>query len=205
MADIAATVPVFPSLSSGRRRMKRSGHPPGGWNGRHLATGPETVRDCTRLPAMPGCGVSWTRPFRSCSGVSVSHGATPEVETLPAVTAVSLHGTVRSLASVGWQMRIPLEGGHLMSRDLVHHSMSKMSVAPCGVYDRFDGRLAQDESSDPGPRRRASRWLPTAVGQAVFTQVRATGWSVDGHTAECCEGQYCVRAEHMPPPTRDNS
>jgi hypothetical protein len=120
---------------------------------------------------------------------------TPEVEALPAVTAVSLHGTARIMVPAGWQVRIPLEGGHVMWRDLVRHPMSTMSITPCGVSTNDSmGGWHQTSRLILVLAGEHPRWLRTEVGQAVFTTVRARGWSVDGHPETRCEARYCVRA-----------
>jgi hypothetical protein len=120
---------------------------------------------------------------------------TPEVETFPTVTAVSLYGTARILAPVGWQMRIPLEGGRVMWRDNVRHPMSTMSVTPCGIYTTdTTGGWHQTSRLILVLAGEHPRWLLTAVGQAMFTQVRTSGWWVDGHPEERCPARHCIRA-----------
>lgn len=110
------------------------------------------------------------------------------------VTVVSINGTARIMAE-GWQVRVPLEGGHVMARDLVRHPLARIITAtPCGVCTT-DGRGGWHATTPlilvlAGEH---PRWLRTPAGQEALTSVRARGWQVDGHPDEPCGAAYCPR------------
>ena len=114
-----------------------------------------------------------------------------------AVTVVSEHGTARVLAPEGWQLRVPLEGGHRILDDSRRHPLgSIVSASPCGVHTT-DGVGGWHHTTPlilvvVGVQR---RWLELPSGRAAFETVMRTGWSVTGHPPHSCGAAYCIAAE----------
>lgn len=118
----------------------------------------------------------------------------PEVEAADGpVTVVSASGTARILSATGWQVRVPLEGGHVMARDLVRHPLARLVCAtPCGVHTTdYIGGWHQTTPLVLVLAGEHPRWLLTDVGRRVFPAVRSKRRPAPGHPEQPCGAAYC--------------
>jgi hypothetical protein len=110
-----------------------------------------------------------------------------------AVTVVSRHGTARVLSPEGWQLRVPLEGGHRMHLDDARQPLATIDVAtPCGVHTTDgQGRWHATTRLILVLRGAHPDWLRPGIGRDLLEASLRGDWEAPGHPTQPCGAVYC--------------
>lgn len=134
-----------------------------------------------------GMSVIWElgEEWRDLSGELFSRDA--------AATVVSVHGTARILSRDGWQLRVPLEGGHRMRLDSVRQPLAAIDVAtPCGATTQ-DGQGGWHATTPLILVLHGAHpdWLRAGRGRDLLEIALRGRREAPAHPPEPCGAAYC--------------